>query len=374
MGKSLVSAELEYGFDTHAGFYKAFKRQYGCSPKKYLKMTTAKKPEKVNLKGVMKIMLTKKQVKQLLSNWDISDKNEIENNYNAGGSILAQNAWSIDRKYILKAGKNISGLKAHIAVAKALAAEGMITTCPIETKNGEEFIIKDEQFYILFNRVEGNFLMPQERYDGNRIEIGRKYGEAIGKLHKVLKIQDKNIEANNSNLYEDVIDWALPETKRNMEQWGCPLPEQFFADYLKNFKELYPELPHQIIHRDANPSNIIFNNGEVSGFIDFEISERNIRLFDPCYCATGILSEAEKVDGGYEKWTELLQGIIKGYGEISKLRKEEYAAIPYVIYSIQMIFIAWLSGEAGNKNLAIANRKMLLWMWENRENIFRYNI
>lgn len=65
-------------------------------------------------------------------------------------------------------------------------------------------------------------------------------------------------------------------------------------------------MPHNIIHRDANPSNILFSNGEVSGFIDFEISEKNIRLFDPCYCATGILSEAEGVEGNFEKWPELL--------------------------------------------------------------------
>lgn len=35
-GARVTDAALAYGFDTHAGFYKAFKREFGCSPTKYL--------------------------------------------------------------------------------------------------------------------------------------------------------------------------------------------------------------------------------------------------------------------------------------------------------------------------------------------------
>lgn len=36
LGRSAVAVALDYGFNTYAGFYKAFVREYGCSPKKYL--------------------------------------------------------------------------------------------------------------------------------------------------------------------------------------------------------------------------------------------------------------------------------------------------------------------------------------------------
>lgn len=55
--------------------------------------------------------------------------------------------------------------------------------------------------------------------------------------------------------------------------------------------KLYPLLPKQLIHRDPNPSNIIVDYGEITGFLDFELTERNVRIFDPCYAATAILSE-----------------------------------------------------------------------------------
>lgn len=369
-GKNLVSVALEYGFDTHAGFFKAFKRQYGCSPKKYLKLALVKKPVLINLKEESKIMLTQTQIRKLLSNWEVDIKSEINTTYKSGGAIKSDNTWCIGEKYIFKTGKNISGLRTHIEIANALEDEEMIVTCPIKTKKGEDFLIVDDRFYVLLKRIVGEFLTPEERYSGNRIETGKKYGNAIGKLHKVLENQNNNIDIKDSNLYKTVIEWALPETRRIMEQWGCPLSNDFFDNYIENFKELYSKLPRHVIHRDANPSNILFNNGKISGFIDFEISERNIRLFDPCYCATGILSEAQKIRDGFKKWSELLFGVIKGYDDICNLTKEEKQAIPYVIYSIQMIFIAWLNGKEEYKNLAMDNRKMLLWIWENEDTCF----
>ncbi|MDR1003057.1 MAG: AraC family transcriptional regulator [Oscillospiraceae bacterium] len=35
-GRTAIEVVSQYGFDTYAGFYKAFVREYGCSPKKYV--------------------------------------------------------------------------------------------------------------------------------------------------------------------------------------------------------------------------------------------------------------------------------------------------------------------------------------------------
>ncbi len=368
-GNKLVDTALLYGFDTHAGFFKAFKREFGCSPTKFLKINTAKKPKAVNLVREARIMLTQAQIRQLLSNWEIDTKVDISNTFTAGGAIKSDNSWVIGEKYIFKTGSDIAGLKTHIDISKALKKSGMVAACPVKTKNGEDFLVEDGRFYALTNRITGGFLSPEQRYTGDGVETGKKYGNAIGKLHDILKCQDGNLDVNDSSLYDTVINWAMPETKRNMEQWGCPLPKEFYSDYIENFSRLYGKLPKHIIHRDANPSNIMFNNGEVSGFIDFTISERNVRIFDPCYCATGILSEAGEIDGGFEKWGEILKGIFLGYDGICKLTDIEKQSIPYVIYSIQMIFIAWLIENEAYKNCAMQNRKMLEWIWENREQI-----
>lgn len=69
------------------------------------------------------------------------------------------------------------------------------------------------------------------------------------------------------------------------------------------------------------------------------------RIFDPCYAATAILSatyEDSVLDR--DKWPEILRNIIAGYDAVVRLTEAERAAIPYMIYSIQMTCIAFFLG------------------------------
>ena len=38
-GMDAIDAALTYGFQTHAGFYKAFRREFGCAPSEYLRIS-----------------------------------------------------------------------------------------------------------------------------------------------------------------------------------------------------------------------------------------------------------------------------------------------------------------------------------------------
>lgn len=366
----MIDTALLYGFDTHAGFYKACKREFGCSPSKFLKLNTVKRPRAVNLSEEAKRMLSNNQIKELLFNWEIDTNLKIEPTYIAGGVRQSRDTWNIGNAYIFKTGRDIAGLRGHLAISRALTKEGMVAACPVPTKSYEDFIVKDEKFYVLTKRVPGSYLSPEDRYKENRVQTANQYGVAIGKLHQALLAQDDALQVNETNMLELVMNWAMPHTRKVLEQWGCPLPEEFYLKYEEEFSKIHDKLPRQVIHRDANPSNIMFEQGKVTGFIDFMISERNVRLFDPCYCATGILSEAANVEGQFDKWPEILIGIIQGYDEVSHLTEVEKQAIPYVIYSIQMIFTAWLIDHEVYKDCALQNRKMLLWIWENRERCF----
>lgn len=87
----------------------------------------------------------------------------------------------------------------------------------------------------------------------------------------------------------------------------------FFINYLSVFSEPYSKLPVQMIHRDPNFDNILFLNHKVNGFINFDLVEKNIRSFDPCYCATSILSQMSS--DHYDDWLPLLTLILKGYDQ-----------------------------------------------------------
>ena len=48
-GGTMIDVALTYGFETYGGFYKAFVREFGCTPTRYLTKYKAKKPYRINI-------------------------------------------------------------------------------------------------------------------------------------------------------------------------------------------------------------------------------------------------------------------------------------------------------------------------------------
>jgi len=74
-------------------------------------------------------------------------------------------------------------------------------------------------------------------------------------------------------------------------------------------------------------------------------------------------------DEEYEKWPEILAGILRGYDLEAKLTLEEKQAVFYVICSIQMICIAFFESNNIYKELAKTNRQMFKFIIQNKEKI-----
>lgn len=89
----------------------------------------------------------------------------------------------------------------------------ILSSVLVPTIQGEDFIIENDRYYILTDKIKGKALSPKEIYGDNRRKISKKYGYAIGNLHNVLRGFDEDIEVNDNNLLKTVEEWALPETK-----------------------------------------------------------------------------------------------------------------------------------------------------------------
>ena len=233
-------------------------------------------------------------------------------------------------------------------MAKALSGVGMLAGEAIPTAAGEDYIQDGELYFCLTRRLPGNQLASRRIGAGN----GRFVGEIIGQLHLALaKIEDWVSEAD---LLATVRDWALPRAREAMGLSG-----EFCKEYLDTFAELYPKLPRQIIHRDPNPGNIICS-GEHWGFIDFELAERNARIYDPCYAATAVLSETFGKDNG--AWLETCGEILRGYDSVAKLTAEEREAVPYIILANQFVCVAWFAQQDKYAEILETNKKMTAWL------------
>lgn len=64
----------------------------------------------------------------------------------------------------------------------------------------------------------------------------------------------------------------------------------------------------------------------------------------------------------------IFYAILKAYSEKNILIQEEFFGLIYILYSIQIIFMAF-SCNTGNFEAAKCNEKVLKWLFENKENI-----
>ncbi len=171
--------------------------------------------------------------------------------------------------------------------------------------------------------------------------------------------------ADKADLGKTIREWAVPALKGKID-----MDPETMEQHAVQFCEFYKELPCQVIHRDPNPSNIILAKDKW-GFIDFELSEENARIFDPCYAATAILSETFE-EGNEEKlftWVEVMKEIIYGYDSVVKMMDAEKKAIPYMILANQFVSTAFFAGKDKYEELYRTNKAMTEWIGRNMEKL-----
>jgi Ser/Thr protein kinase RdoA (MazF antagonist) len=127
-------------------------------------------------------------------------------------------------------------------------------------------------------------------------------------------------------------------------------------------------LPQTCIHRDPHPGNLLFEGGQLSGVLDFDCMMRGPRLFDPCYCATGLLV-ARFADEAYRaNWFDVLRALFAGYRRVVPLTAAEQSGMFTMLAMIQLIFIA-SSLRTHRPDTARMNQRALLWLDGNRQPI-----
>ena len=353
-GSSKIDAALLYGFDTYAGFYKAFCREFGSTPSEFLKSCRAKRPYRIDLTKEEHMTVTHKKAAQILQAWNLEGETITDIYYDGTGN-KNDSACYVGEEFVLKYTANLGKLKNHIEVSKAIESIGLLSASPVATADGKEYIQDGELYFYVTKRLSGTQMVSHSFGDGD----ARFVGEIIGQLHLALSKIDDCI--SDADLLATVRDWALPNAKVALN-----LSDDFCKEYLDTFAALYPKLPRQIIHRDPNPGNIICNHDQW-GFIDFDLAERNARIYDPCYAATAVLSESFGKDN--DKWLEIYRNIICGYDSVAHLTNEERKAIPYVIFANQFVCVAWFAGQNKYAELFGTNKKMTLWLIDRFEEL-----
>lgn len=264
------------------------------------------------------------RIKDILDNWNVEYK-EMKQVYDT--------AWQVGEGYILKVYEDINMLEKNIKISTILDDMNIPVGKIILAKENTTFARDEQYYYVLSEKLHGNNIVSMK--DNSKLAF--QMGKIIADLHLAFKECETQDEFWDNSLLAEMTGWV----KSVLSDDGWKYIDKFrFEATVSQLEALYEKLPVQLIHRDVHFGNFLFNKGEFSGYIDFDLSQRNIRLFDLCYFMLGLLSEVEKFEITNEEWFRILKDVFEGYQNAIKLLEEEKQVVPYVMKSIELLFVA----------------------------------
>ena len=355
-GMRITDAALRWGFDTHSGFFRAFRREYGMSPTTYLRTHRIHAPSVPVLKEEVFKMLTREKFREALACWgaEYAALPLTPVTYPDAGQI-SESAMYAGEGYVFKAYRDEGACCLAAELAEALHAQGIPASRVIPLPDGRRALPFPEGFWLtLCHRIDGKPMRSRDMICTPE-ESGRCIGAALAGLHRATAAVDGADCVDDEPYADHLLNWALPNAKDF-------LPEGFPADYAGRLEQLR-DLPVALVHRDPNPSNLI-DCGDRVGFIDFDLSRRFVRIFDPCCTITAVLSEVFGRDElpWQENWPVFCKAVLAGYDSVSPLTDAEWAAVPTLLVGNEVLCLAAFAGSSKFREVFEVNRRMLTWM------------
>jgi homoserine kinase type II len=136
---------------------------------------------------------------------------------------------------------------------------------------------------------------------------------------------------------------------------------------------LYQALPQQIIHRDYDQSNVLMDDGSVTGVLDFEFCGPDLRVLDLAYA----LSQwPEGLWNTGEEWA-VIDAFGRGYLQHQNLTLPELESLPLVLRlrattSLYFRFGRYVRGLETSEDMVLQIREALYketWLQANAEEL-----
>lgn len=273
--------------------------------------------------------------------------NEILSHWNVGGPVqpLKPTVWQVGGGHILKAYSDHKSLARNLTAMHRLRAGGLPVPAVVPTKAGTDFVQREGLRYIMMTRLPGRPLALGGPADAQTLEA---IGGALGRLHKAFQPLEHDAPYWDNHLLDEMQGWVSAAFQR--QPWDGVTHEEFHQA-VRQLAARSPALPRQLIHRDVHFGNFLFAEGRFSGYIDFDLSQRNIRLFDPCYLLLGLLLEGGENQVAPENWLPAVTQVLHGYEAFIPLTPAEKEAIPCVMECIELLCNAYFM-ECGETALA----------------------
>ena len=291
-------------------------------------------------------------IKEVLKEWNLQDS-PVQ---------IHPTAWSVNDDYVIKEYSDRNALLRNIEMFKILHKEGIPVPVLCPLPGGKEFYEKHDKMYLLTSKIKGNSIVNISQCDEAWFF---QFGTILAKLHLTFRKCEVTLRVWNNSLLEEMKGWV----SANLKKFS---PEYISGDEIEKaimqLSQDYQDLPKQLIHRDVHLGNFLFEGKDFTGYIDFDLSQSNIRIFDLCYFLLGILVEEDNYRVNVEHWYIVIRQVLDGYHSLAELEQIEKLSIPCVMKNIELLFTAYFL-SIGDERLAKASADLFYFVCRNEEGI-----
>lgn len=276
--------------------------------------------------------MMKKNLCEILKNWDIENSEFVQK---------TPSIWEIGERFILKKYEDQNKIDRNVKILQTLIALQIPVAPIIFTCDKKAYITISNNYYLLMEKLPGQHISNIKDKG-----VGFKIGTAIGQLHIALRQCEKILSFRDNSLLTELEGWV----KENFAKSDWKLIKEYdYTNFLEQFRLFYAELPRQLIHRDFHLGNFLFLNGQFTGYIDFDLSQKNIRIFDLCYFLAGLFTEKVGEDLNDIEWLNFVKETVFGYETQIKISENEKLAFPLVMEGIELLCAAYFVGVNNSK-------------------------
>lgn len=209
----------------------------------------------------------------------------------------------------------------ELLLTSFLLEKGLAVEKPLLTVSQQPYVQQHQVFYSLYQALEGQ---PLQVYSLTSME---RMGTHLSQLHSRLKQYVSKYEVEEWKVETHLREWIGGKGTKMIERWG-----EGFLGRLNEWSSSYSKLPHQLVHSDCHPRNILMHEETVTGVIDFERIRKAPRIADVCYFLAGMLKDQFKQRE--DEQFECIHAFMVGYQADGTLTQEEKELMPFLVIII----------------------------------------
>lgn len=280
---------------------------------------------------------------EILKNWHLSDA-EIELIYESKDN----KTWVISDKYYLKFYGNIQELDVAVRVNTVLSNHGIPVVTYKKTENGE---ITPDRHHVLMHKIKGEHLT----FESIMLDEMKNLGRGVATLHQGFSQLEKELVCPDNDY--------LAEWNGYIKSGLIDVRDEIVTYIDEQLHKHYNDLPRNIIHRDIHLGNVLIDAGVITGWLDFDLTRKDIRIFDIAYLMTGLL--LGRIDDKFAilKWQDLLQNFIAGYESVANLEENEHLLLPVMMIAMELLFVTYWGSLDNDAEVKKANA-LAEWLYD----------